>query len=109
MKSFVVIACVLVAAVHAQYPPSGWKPQGARLTLPTEYGAPVQQPQQQENVEVEITKENIEFVGQLGETTTVQPDNEYLPPTTTVEYPEEAPEEVNRPIKSLQIFFNLIF
>lgn len=95
MKFLAVFACVLVVA-HAQYAASGWKPQGARLMLPTEYGAPIvaaeSQPQEQD-LQVEITKENLEYVGQLGETTTYEPSNEYLPPTTT-EVPEEAPEEV---------------
>lgn len=99
MKSLIVFACVLVVAT-AQYQPSGWKPQGARLTLPTEYGAPapaapVEEQPQEQDLEVEITKENLEYVGQLGETTTIEPSNEYLPPTTT-EIAEEAPEEVNK-------------
>lgn len=90
MKFFAVFACVFVVA-NAQYVPSGWKPQGARLTLPTEYGAPGQpagaQPQ---DLEVEITKENLEFVGQLGETTTERIQEE----STTTEIPEDAPTEV---------------
>lgn len=95
MKFFAVFACVLAVA-NAQYVASGWKPQGARLALPTEYGAPGQAAEvRAENAEVEITRENLEYVGQLGETTTYEPDNEYLPPTTT-EIPEEQPEEVRQ-------------
>lgn len=99
MKFPVVVSCVILAA-QAQYAPSGWKPQGARLMLPTEYGPPQAQPEPQaENLEIEITKENIEYAGQLGETTTVEPSNEYLPPSTTIagttEVPEDIPEEVN--------------
>lgn len=96
---FLVVLVAVIAVASAQYGPSGWKPQGARLTLPTEYGPPAAstdpQPQEQD-LEVEITKENLQFVGQLGETTT-EPSNEYLPPTTTEvaeETPEETPEEV---------------
>lgn len=95
MKFFAVFACVLAVA-NAQYVASGWKPQGARLVLPTEYGAPVQGAElRAEKSEVEITQENLEFVGQLAETTTYEPSNEYLPPTTT-EIPEEQPEEVRQ-------------
>lgn len=93
MKFLVVFACVLAVA-SAQYGPSGWKPQGARLTLPTEYGAPSAPAEAQpQDLEIEITKENLEFVGQLGETTT-EPSDESLTPTTT-EIAEDAPEEVS--------------
>lgn len=93
MKFFAVFACVLVVA-NAQYAPSGWKPQGARLTLPTEYGAPGQPEAQPQDLEVEITKENLEFVGQLGETTTEQINEE----STTTEIPEEAPTQTEEPL-----------
>lgn len=92
MKFLAVFACVL-AVSHAQYVASGWKPQGAQLVLPTEYGAPGVEAQPQD-LEIEITKENLEYAGQLGEetTTAAEPNNAYLPPTTT-EIPEDAPEE----------------
>lgn len=105
MKFFAVIACVLAVA-QAEYAPSGWKPQGARLALPTEYGPPGQVAQNQ-NLEIEITKENIEFAGQLGETTT-EPNNEYLPPTTTLETPEDAPVEVNTTLNHFPFILILI-
>lgn len=94
MKVFVVVICAVVVglvsaeAPNAPYPPSGWKPQGSRLELPTEYGAPVQE--QKKHYEVEITKENVEYAGQLGETTTDQPSNEYLPPGGEGEQEDEA-------------------
>ncbi|XP_058831501.1 uncharacterized protein LOC131690053 [Topomyia yanbarensis] len=93
MKYFVL--CLFLGAVAAEapfagYAPSGWRPQGAQLKLPSEYGAPVVQ----EPVEVEITQENIAHAGQLVETTTDQyPSNEYLPPTTT-DQPELDPIRV---------------
>lgn len=101
MKCFAVLLVCVLSVASAQY--ARWKPQGARLTLPTEYGAPVvaatEAAAPEQDLEVEITQENVEFVGQLGEiqeTTTGQPlDNEYLPPTTT-EAIDEAPEEVKR-------------
>lgn len=78
----------------APYPASGWKPDGASFKLPTEYGAPVQQPHASE---IEITQENVVYAGMLGETTTVAtPSNTYLPPdndVTTTELPEEQPED----------------
>ncbi|XP_055531311.1 uncharacterized protein LOC129722101 [Wyeomyia smithii] len=83
MKFF--IFCLLLAAVSAEapfsgYAPSGWRPQGEQFRLPTEYGAPVVQ----QAVDVEVTKGNIAYAGQLVETTTEQNlSNEYLPPTTT--------------------------
>ncbi|XP_053688688.1 uncharacterized protein LOC128737936 [Sabethes cyaneus] len=87
--------CLLLGAVSAEapfsgYAPSGWRPQGAQFRLPTEYGAPVVQ----QAVDVEVTKENIAYAGQLVETTTEQNlPNEYLPPTTTVQ-PELDPIRV---------------
>ena len=63
-----IILCAVIAVglgmpeKPAPYPAKGWKPQGARLELPRQYGTPRQEP------------EDIEF-------TTLT--NEYLPPTTT--------------------------
>lgn len=70
----------------APYPPSGWRPSGAILHLPPEYS-----PQRLRQPIVEIRKENVQYAGQLGETTTALP-NDYLPPsgsdTATTEYSE---------------------
>lgn len=70
----------------APYPPSGWRPNGAILHLPPEYS-----PQRLRQPIVEIRKENVQYAGQLGETTTAIP-NDYLPPsateTSTTEYSE---------------------
>lgn len=105
MKFLVVLACV-VALSSAEYAPSGWKPQGARLTLPTEYGPPAQVQPQEQDLEIEITKENLEYVGQLGETTTeavaAETTTEFLQPTTT-DVPEEAPEENADPLTTQQL------
>lgn len=52
---FSTLVIVSLAEKSGPYPPSGWKPQGARLELPTEYGAPFKQPanlQQQVDVNV---------------------------------------------------------
>lgn len=92
MKLFVFIGLIGVCWAEAPfqgYPASGWTPSGAKFNLPTEYGAPQQQAGASE---IEITKENIEYAGQLGETTTyAAPSNAYLPPDdiTTTEYPVE--------------------
>lgn len=94
MKFLVVLACVVVVA-QAQYRESGWKPQGAKLVLPTAYGAPGV-PAQPQDLEVEITKENIEFAGQLGDYSTTTPNSAYLPPQNNEEVPEEVPEEGNQ-------------
>lgn len=70
----------------APYPPSGWRPNGAILHLPPEYS-----PQRLRQPIVEIRKENVQYAGQLGESTTSIP-NDYLPPsateTSTTEYSE---------------------
>jgi hypothetical protein len=68
MLKIVIIFCAMVAVTlgmpekPAPYPAKGWKPQGARLELPREYGTP------------RSDLEDIEF-------TTLT--NEYLQPTTT--------------------------
>lgn len=70
MSKFVILLCAVLGFAAASpekpgpYPPKGWKPQGARLELPRQYGTP----QVQKNA-----PEEVEF------TTVV---NEYLPPTT---------------------------
>ncbi|KAJ6637086.1 hypothetical protein Bhyg_09812 [Pseudolycoriella hygida] len=92
MKIFVVILLIGLSACEklpsAPYPPSGWRPNGAILHLPPEY-----RPQGFRQPIVEIRKENVQYAGQLGETTTAIP-NEYLPPSgteaATTEYSEEA-------------------
>lgn len=97
MKLFAAF-CVLVVAVAAEapfsgYAPSGWRPQGAQLRLPNEYGAPVIQPRKQ--VQVEISKERIAHAAQIVEQSiTEQPANEYLPPTTTEQEPDLDPIRV---------------
>jgi hypothetical protein len=68
MTKIVIVFCALIALVlglpekPAPYPAKGWKPQGARLELPRQYGTP------------RPDLDQIEF-------TTLT--NEYLPPTTT--------------------------
>lgn len=87
MKQFIIFALIGLAVCDklptAPYEPSGWKPQGAQLALPSEYGTPAQF--QKSNVEV--NRENVQFAGQISETTTPQ-SNEYLPPA--------APEVINQ-------------
>lgn len=49
MKVFILFLSTFVVASFAEksgpYPHSGWKPQGARLELPNEYGAPFRRPE----------------------------------------------------------------
>lgn len=49
MKVIILLLSTLAVASLAEksgpYAPSGWKPQGARLELPTEYGAPFRRPE----------------------------------------------------------------
>lgn len=78
------ILCLFLGAAAAEVPfagyaPSGWRPQGAQLRLPSEYGAPLVQ----QKVDIEITKENVAHAAAIVETTTELFSNEYLPPTTT--------------------------
>lgn len=97
MKWFILSVCVglcLGETAFNGYAPSGWRPQGAQFKLPTEYGPP-----SQENLhasEIEITRENIQYAGQLGETTT-EADlySTYLPPddATTTEIPENQTDD----------------
>lgn len=73
MKSVIVIFALIGLAVGlpekpAPYPAKGWKPQGARLELPKQYGVP------------KVAPENVEF-------TTLT--NEYLAPATTVQNDED--------------------
>lgn len=89
MKVF--IACVLIGLAvcdklptqqqSAPYAPSGWKPSGAQLALPSEYGPP----QAFRKPDIQVTQERVQFAGQqqTSETTT-QLSNEYLPPPTTI-------------------------
>uniref|UniRef100_A0A182IWI2 DUF4794 domain-containing protein n=1 Tax=Anopheles atroparvus TaxID=41427 RepID=A0A182IWI2_ANOAO len=104
MNRYCALLVLLVATVAAQYPASGWRPEGAQFRLPAEYGAPllVFQPQPQ-RVQVQITRENVRFAGQQvaeeqPSTTTVEPvtqSNQYIPPaTTTTEQPELDPLKV---------------
>lgn len=86
MLTLLVGLCVSEKLPSAPYPPSGWRPNGAVLHLPPEYS-----PQRLRQPIVEIRKENVQYAGQLGETTTSIP-NDYLPPsateTSTTEYSE---------------------
>lgn len=43
------LAVASLAEKSGPYPHSGWKPQGARLELPTEYGAPFRRPENLNN------------------------------------------------------------
>lgn len=97
MKLLIVCALISLALCDklpsnsAPYAPSGWKPQGAQLTLPLnqEYGAPSRQ-QQQRPQKVNFSNENIQFAGQITEATTTLPSNEYLPPgASTDQYPTQ--------------------
>lgn len=67
MVNFVIVLCAIVGLALAEkpapYPAKGWKPQGARLELPRQYGTPRAAP------------EEIDF-------TTLS--NEYLPATTEI-------------------------
>lgn len=86
-----IILCTIIGVVagdklpQAPYPPSGWRPQGATLELPNQYGPP-----QQQQSNVEISQQNVHFAGQYVETTTdFLPSNEYLPPGgVNTEYPQ---------------------
>jgi hypothetical protein len=68
----VIVLCAIVGLSlglpekDAPYPAKGWKPQGAKLELPRQYGAPREQRAEPQPDEIEFT------------TLT----NEYLPPTT---------------------------
>lgn len=73
------VSCDKLPNKSGPYKPSGWRPQGATLELPTQYGPP----QRQQAPNVEISKEQIQFVGQVSgqiSETTTYPSNEYLPP-----------------------------
>lgn len=63
-----------VSLNNGGYQASGWKPSGPALKLPSEYGPPPQ-------TEVEVSKENIQFAGQVVSVAPA-PNNAYLPPTT---------------------------
>lgn len=93
MHRYVALVAVLVVSVAAEapYPASGWRPEGAQFRLPTEYGAPLLllQPKPR-RVEVQITRENVQFAGrQIAQeqvpvtTTTVEPVTQTTPITTT--------------------------
>ncbi|XP_050092949.1 uncharacterized protein LOC126575974 [Anopheles aquasalis] len=66
MNRFIVLLALFVAAVAAEapYAASGWRPEGAPFRLPTEYAAPlvVFQPQPRV-VELQFTRENLQFAG----------------------------------------------
>lgn len=92
MSRIVIFLCAVIAVGVAEkpgpYPAKGWKPQGARLELPREYGTP--------------RPEEIEFTTQT---------NEYLPPTTTEITSEDEDEAALRvqglpEIKSTSSFRN---
>ncbi|XP_055919476.1 uncharacterized protein LOC129951380 [Eupeodes corollae] len=63
------------------YATSGWRPQGPSFGLPNEYFA-VQAAQRAPRVELEITKERVDYAGQLTEANAPQisPNYAYLPP-----------------------------
>lgn len=78
-------------ALSGPYEPSGWQPDGPQLTLPNqeygppapEYGAPPQ-----DGAEVEVSQENVVFVGQSVALVEAPPKgvtNEYLPPPAAPE------------------------
>lgn len=53
MKVIILLLTTVTVFADVQsgpYKPSGWKPQGARLELPTEYGAPFRKPANLVNV-----------------------------------------------------------
>lgn len=94
MKVFIVCVLIGLAACDklptqqsAPYAPSGWKPSGAQLALPLEYGPP----QAFRKPDVQVTQERVQFAGQqqISETTT-QLSNEYLPPA-----PTDLPDQVS--------------
>lgn len=67
------------------YEPSGWQPDGPQLTLPNqEYGPPAQEygPPPKEGAEVEVSQEQIVFVGQSVALVDAEQtiSNGYLPP-----------------------------
>ncbi|XP_052861099.1 uncharacterized protein LOC128268119 [Anopheles cruzii] len=113
MNRYIALVVLLVAAVAAEapYPPSGWRPEGAQFRLPTEYVAPLLVfPPQQSVVELQFTRENIQFAGQqvseesqpttattpAPRTTTTTQANEYVPPAlaTTTAQPNLDPLKV---------------
>ncbi|KFB37808.1 AGAP012043-PA-like protein [Anopheles sinensis] len=106
MNRYCFLIVLLVATAAAQYPASGWRPEGAQFRLPTEYGAPLLlfQPQPQ-RVQVQITREDVRFAGQqvaeeqpsstTTTTTTVEPVTQANPSTTTTtDQPELDPLKV---------------
>lgn len=103
MKQFILFALIGLAVCDklpsnsAPYEPSGWKPQGAQLALPSEYGPP--QLFQQQPTNVEVNQENIQFAGQISETT--PQSNEYLPPAAQ-------PEATNQVKKTVSLIFFLM-
>uniref|UniRef100_A0A182YCD7 DUF4794 domain-containing protein n=1 Tax=Anopheles stephensi TaxID=30069 RepID=A0A182YCD7_ANOST len=102
MHRYVALVAFLAVAVtaKAQYPAAGWRPEGAQFRLPTEYGAPLLllQPQPQ-RVNVQITRENVQFAGrQIAQeqvTTTAEPVTQSTPATSsTTEQAEQDPLNV---------------
>ena len=77
MKLFIICVSLIGLSVaeipsEAPYAPSGWKPQGAQLTLPSrQYGVP-----EQSRI-VDISRQRVQFAGQLQQETV---NNAYLPP-----------------------------
>ncbi|XP_058067381.1 uncharacterized protein LOC131216818 [Anopheles bellator] len=102
MNRYIALLVLLVAAVAAEapYPPSGWRPEGAQFRLPTEYAAPLLLfPPQQRIVELQFTRENIQFAGQqVSEEPQSTPATTPAPRTTTTtqanEYPNLDPLKV---------------
>lgn len=81
MKIFIICATIIGLAVGdklpsqaaAPYAPSGWKPSGVQLALPSEYGPPAEPA-------VQLTQQRIRFAGQQQQQQQREASNEYLPP-----------------------------
>lgn len=78
MKIFIICATIIGLAASdklpsqrapAPYAPTGWKPSGPQLGLPSEYGPPAEPA-------IQLTQEQIRFAGQQSR----EASNEYLPP-----------------------------
>ncbi|XP_077283098.1 uncharacterized protein LOC143909074 [Arctopsyche grandis] len=97
MKVLVVLAIFGVGAVlgtpeapAGPYAPRGWRPNGPAFELPTETGNQdsIQQYEApEENAELEVTEEEIQYTGEIGTTEATTPFLEYGAPATEV--PEE--------------------
>lgn len=100
-------AFLALTLAEGPYKPAGWRPSGARFSLPTEYGPP-KTPEPtvetttvpQEDADVEITKEELE---QLVETT-IAPEisKEYLPPSANIPQQNESENEADEDFLKVQ-------